>query len=104
MVSGYFTTEMLDTPRINLQGGLGATSWLDFEYEQVAVLFGGQLRGSLKLKDSNSALVAEVLVPLRWFTWERNPPEDPPDITPSVGIMCVALLFEAVTVGWFWYF
>ena len=104
LVSGYLTTEMLDTPRLNLQAGLGVTSWLDFEYEQIAVLLGGQLRGSLKLKDSNSALVAEVLVPLQWFTWERNPPEEPLDITPSVGIMSVALLFEAVTVGWFWYF
>lgn len=104
LASGYLTTNMLDTPRINLQAGLGATSWLDFEYEQVAVLFGGQLRGSLKLKDSNSALVAEVLVPLRWFIWERNPPIPPDDFPSGAAIMSVYLIFQLITVGWFWYF
>ncbi len=104
MLSGYLTTELLDTPRLNLQAGLGATSWLDFEYEQVAVLLGGQMRGAYKLKDTNSALVAEVLIPLQWFTWERNPPILPDDFPSGVGIMCVALLFETVTLGWYWYF
>jgi hypothetical protein len=103
LASGYLTTNMLDTPRINLQGGLGATSWLDFEYVQAAVLFGGQLRGTLKLKDSNSALVAEVLVPLQWFIWERNPPVDPDDLPSGAAIMSVYLIFQLVTVGWFWY-
>ena len=104
LASGYLTTDMLATERINLQAGLGATSWLDFEYEQVAVLFGCQLRGALNLKDSNSALVAEVLVPLQWFIWERNPPIPPDDFPSGAGIMSVYLIFQLVTVGWFWFF
>jgi len=89
---------------LNLQAGLGATSWLDFEYEQAAVLLGGQLRGSLKLKDTKSALVAEVLFPLQWFIWERNPSVDPDDLPSGAAIMSVYLIFQLVTVGWFWYF
>jgi hypothetical protein len=104
LASGYLVMDMLETPQVNLQAGLGATSWLDFGYEQVAVLLGGQLRGELKLKDTNSALVAEMLVPLHWITWERNPPVGSDDLPSGVGIMSVYLLFQLVTVGWFWYF